>query len=271
MSPTPTSFSQLELIQVLDQTAVQSCLAWRVWPELEVQEGPELCWIGCSDPFPIFNVVLKARMEPEKADQRIDALLAAAWRRNVSLGWYTTPCTRPSDMGERLLSRGFVLGGITAGMAADLSALEEDRPLQSDLIIEEVSNLDALKAWCNVMTSVFEFPESAACSWFRLHAAMGLGEDKPWHHYLAWMNGRPVATSSLFLGPDAAMLASVATVSDARRQGIGTAVTRKALHEARVRGYSIAVICSSDMGKDVYRQMGFEEICEMCMYFWSAD
>jgi hypothetical protein len=25
------------------------------------------------------------------------------------------------------------------------------------------------------------------------------------------------------------------------------------------------------MGKDVYRQMGFEEICEMCMYFWSAD
>ncbi|NPV61288.1 MAG: GNAT family N-acetyltransferase [Methanotrichaceae archaeon] len=276
MSVPSFSFSQRELIQVLDETAVQGCLAWRAWAELEVHEDREICRIGCADPFPIFNVVLKARMEPEKADRRIDYLISLARQKNTSLGWYTTPCTRPSDLGERLLSRGFVLGGITAGMAASLSALKDDQDcgdrqssVQSGLAIEEVRDLDALKIWSRIMTSVYEFPESAANTWFRLNASLGLGEDRAWHHYLAYLDGKPLATSSIFLGSDAAMLANVATVADYRRLGIGTAVALRALRDARARGYSTAIICSSDLGKNVYLRMGFEEICELYFYLWS--
>jgi GNAT superfamily N-acetyltransferase len=276
MSAPSFSFSQRELIRILDDTAVQGCMAWRAWPELEVHEDSGICRIACADPFPVFNVVLKARMEPECTDRRIDALVSSTRQKSASLGWYTTPCTRPSDLGERLLCRGFVLGGITAGMAANLSALKDDRDssgqkclMQSGLVVEEVRDLGALKIWSRIMTSVYEFPESAADTWFRLNAYLGLGEDRVWHHYLAFLDGKPLATSSIFLGADAAMLANVATVADSRRAGIGTAVALRALHEAQVRDYSIAVICSSDLGKNVYLRMGFEEICELYFYLWS--
>jgi len=268
MSTSVSSFSEPELIGLLDRTAVQGCLAWQAWPELEVHKSSDICWICSSDPFPIFNVVLKSRMLPEAVMDRIDSVLAAAGRSGKSLGWYTTPCTRPSDLGRVLISRGFVLGGTTAGMALDLSGMKRPEPMPEGLVIEEVQDLEALESWSRLVTSVYEFPPYAANSWLRLHAAMGLGEDASWHHYLARRNGQPVAASSLFLGKDAALVASVATVPDARRQGIGTAVTLEAVAEAGRRGKSIAVTCSSDMGEDVYRKIGFEEICKMSMYLW---
>jgi predicted GNAT family acetyltransferase len=271
MSVPSRFFSGKELARLIDETAVQGCLAWRAWPELEIHEEPGVLQIRSGVPFLLFNVVLKTRIDPDEAYDRIDSIQAWAKKMKISLGWYTTPCTRPFDMGDRLLSKDFVLGGGSAGMAVDLRDIKENLPRPETLSIEEVRDLDTLKIWSRVMTSVYGFPDFAAQSWFRLHAAMGLGADKSWHHYLARMGETPVATSSLFLGSDAAMIASVATIPAARCKGAGTAVIHEPLQEARHREYSTAVTCSSEMGEDIYRNIGFEDICEMKMYLWSGE
>ena len=73
------------------------------------------------------------------------------------------------------------------------------------------------------------------------------------------------------LGAGVAGLSSVATVPEARRQGIGTAVTLHLLEQARAMGYRIGVLFSSDMAVGVYRKLGFREYRKGSFYVWTAN
>ena len=63
----------------------------------------------------------------------------------------------------------------------------------------------------------------------------------------------------------------VATIPEARRQGIGTALTLAPLREARAMGYRIGILHASQMGLRVYRRLGFQEYCKMSCYEWAGE
>jgi GNAT superfamily N-acetyltransferase len=79
------------------------------------------------------------------------------------------------------------------------------------------------------------------------------------HYYLGRLNGEPVSTTLLFLGSGVAGVYCTATLPSARRRGIAGAVVRASLFGARDMGYHIAALQASEMGVNVYRQLGFEE------------
>jgi ribosomal protein S18 acetylase RimI-like enzyme len=88
-----------------------------------------------------------------------------------------------------------------------------------------------------------------------------------WHLYLADTSERPVGTCALHLGTTAGLY-SVGTVPMARRQGIGTALTKRALADASSGGYSIASLTASGLGARLYRALGFKEHCRFREYVW---
>ncbi len=53
---------------------------------------------------------------------------------------------------------------------------------------------------------------------------------------------------------------NVATVKEARGQGLGSAIVWQALRDARQMGYQIAALESSKMGYPVYRRLGFRDM-----------
>lgn len=98
--------------------------------------------------------------------------------------------------------------------------------------------------------------------WF-LKSWGALGLVLPMRNYLGYLDGKPVATSCLFLGGGAAGMYSVSTVPEARGKGIGAVMTVHPLLDAREMGYRIGTLQSSDMGFKIYQRLGFQHICQI--------
>jgi GNAT superfamily N-acetyltransferase len=234
-------------------------------PKAEFYDSPEVTWLLTGVPTPSLNTVLLAQVEPEDVDEIIERRRAHFESRGVTtVSWWIHPGTQPSDLGERLVEHGLTYREGAPGMAADLLELNEELPTPAGLAVEPVNDTSALKQWAYASALGFGLPETSVDPWFELLA--GLGSDLPLRNYLATLNGEPVATSQLLLGAGVAGIYVVATLPEARRQGIGAAITLAPLRDARAMGYRIGILHASPLGEGVYRRLGFQEYCRMSHY-----
>jgi GNAT superfamily N-acetyltransferase len=245
-------------------------LLWRHWPPAEVHDDPEMLWTITDIPVPMFNSVLRAQIAPDTADDAIEAAIARCRERNVPLHWMTGPSTRPADLVAHLEAHGFI-GEDQPGMAVDLLALNEDLLTPPGVTIEQVSDDEALVHWCHATVVGFGFPEIQAGAWLDLIARIRMAAPASLRLYLARSKGEPVATALEFLGAGVAGIYAVATIPEARRQGIGTAITLAPLREARELGYRVGTLDATEMGEGVYRRIGFREYCRIGHYEWRGE
>jgi len=243
---------------------------FRFWSHAAMHDDPELLWTITDIPFSLFNSVLRAQLTPDNLDAAIEAAKDRCRSRNVPMLWWTGPATRPLDLGVHLERHGFIHDEDSTGMAADLMKLNEVLPTTSGLIIEQVSNMETLKEWCHVFTVGYGIPELFEEDFFDSLSSLGFGAESAIRNFLGWLKGEPVATSTLFLGAGVAGIYNVATLAEARRKGIGAAMTLFPLLEARKQGYLAGILQASAMGANVYRHLGFQEYCKIGLYGWSG-
>ncbi len=237
------------------------------WPQAEVYSGPDISWCITDIPFPVCNAIFRARLKPEQIDSTIENLIARGRTRNVPLQWWTGLETKPANLGEKLLAHGFTTRGDSSGMAIDLLAMNEDVPIPADLKIIEVKDWKTLKTWCHITSVGFSIPEQAEpglVDWFTTDIKL----KQPLKFYLGLLKGKPVATSMYFLAEGVAGIYFVATIPEARNQGVGFAITQKPLQVAKKMGYRVGILQAAKMGEPVYRRMGFKEYCRIGSYSW---
>ena len=87
---------------------------------------------------------------------------------------------------------------------------------------------------------------------------------------LASLDGRAVGTSLAIRTDEIAGVYAVATLSDARRRGVGTAATWAAVAAGRAWGCDTVVLQASEMGFPVYRAMGFRTVVRYAVFRPSA-
>lgn len=233
----------------------------------EEYRDSHLHWTIGGSPIDYHNAVVHADLTPQSADAAIASVVAKFREHNVPGSWHLTAAMTPPDLSERLIAHGFVNGGVEPGMAADLQTLNEVQA-PPNLRIEQVRDEAGLQAWARTLALGFGEGEREA-NWVRdVYRVIGLGEDSPFRHYLAYLGDTPAATASLFLDGSTAGIYFVMSVPAARRQGIGGAVTLAALRAARDLGYRVAVLGSSQAGYPLYRRLGFAEYCAIGIYEW---
>ncbi len=256
------------LIEAIEENFTEE-MAWfgRALPRAELHKTPELLtfYTGAGGP----NGVLYARFASE--DERyvlnkVYEVMEYFASRGVAFGWSVGPSTRPSQLAAILESRGFVYSASTMGMAVDLLAMHEDVPHNMDLVITEIQNLEHLRILRDMEMRGFGATKEMAQQYSDVYAGAGFGIGLPWHHFIGWLRGVPVAIASLLYHAGVAGIYGVATIPEARRQGVGAAMTLYGLRFARATGYRIAILSPTDMSEAIYRRIGFNDYCKIHHY-----
>jgi GNAT superfamily N-acetyltransferase len=237
-------------------------------PGVDLYNGPDMVRMITGIPFPVCNNVFRAKIPAESLDKVIDETLSHFAARQVPMLWWTGPTSQPANLGERLVAHGLMPAGSPPGMAADLATLKDDVLPPPNLIIEKVRDAETLKRFGDILGTVFEFPPFVAEGFLNIFGSLGMGEEQPLQNYVAFLDGKLVGASSLFMGAGVAGIYNVGTLPEARGKGIGAAITLAPLLEARSRGYKIAILHASELGYSVYRRLGFQDYCQMNIFAW---
>jgi ribosomal protein S18 acetylase RimI-like enzyme len=184
----------------------------------------------------------------------------------TSFSWWLAPELSTSKWSKQLLPYGFHYSQDTPGMAIDLSKLQPIDNSRKDLIIRKVSDLAELQVWSQTFFQGYELPLEFTQIYFEMIASLGIR--LPVLYYLGYQDDQPVAASTLFLAAGVAGIYNVATLQTARGKGFGTALTLAPLLDAKSAGYQVGVLQSSKMGYNLYRRLGFWQVCVMDYFYW---
>lgn len=221
-------------------------------------------------PHPWFNGVLSTQPASDNDPHTVQELIAYFQSRSVtSFTWWLGPRLTRAHWEDLLLPHGFRYDDRTPGLALDLRKLNPARAVPPNLTITRVSDTDTLKIWTHTFITGYQLPATWE-SWL-LELMTGIGLEWPVCNYLGYLNGKPVTTSNVFLGAGVAGVQFVATVPEARRQGLGAAMTLAPLHEVQQMGYRIGILQSSEMGLKLYQQLGFPQVCQMEHFYWTSE
>lgn len=218
---------------------------------------------------PWFNGVL-LRAAPSVDAEAVVAEMVAYFRAR-HVGHFTLWCAagiEPDRWQPVLEAHGVRRDNHTPGMTKVLTSLET-RAEPPGLTIAQVTDDKTLHQWVQVLLAGFGADATAETSLFELMAS--LGDDPSMRHYLGYLDGRPIATSTILLAAGVAGIYFVATAPEARGRGIGTAMTLRPLGEARDSGYRIGILQASGMGLPMYRRLGFQQCCTTDHFYAGAD
>jgi len=187
----------------------------RIW-ESRVNDPPGVIRSVSDVPMSLFNSIMDAQLETEDVDSTIQYIISDAGLRKVPVLWWVGPSSRPADLAKRLLENGFTVDEDGSGMAVDLANLNLNLPMPAGLSVQEAQDDESLWEWCRTMAKGFEVPAARADfvmnSW---HYLLRQVDPEITQVYLAWLDGKPVATSLLQLGGGVAGIFAVATVPEA--------------------------------------------------------
>lgn len=230
-----------------------------------------LTWYRSGQPNAERNAIVRAHLPPEGDPS---AAIAAARERVSPDGLPWTWWDPPEAIEQLLLAAGLRLASRDTGMAADLALVPGSIEAPVGLTVERVRDDAGALEWRLAFHATNERPVEAPATpdqeaaVLRGFAPAGYDEGEPLQLYLARLVGAPVAVSQLFLGAGVAGIYCVGTLPQARRQGIGAAVTHAALVDARALGYNLAVLGASELGEPVYRRLGFAVCGGLTEYVW---
>ena len=266
-----TNPSEAELESAVHENLYELFRSMCVIPggELLERDGLNLHYTTLSNPM--FRGAWKIRWSPEETVAKIDEVLDWFSQRHApDFYWWTDLQTKPVGLAEHLIKRGFE-GAIEPGMVANLHELNENLQAPDGFSIVQAVEQKSLTDWRDVFAEAFETPISAGQAWVDATLSSGQ-ENAPWQLYVGYLNGKPVATSALFIGAGVAGIYGIGTVPQARNKGLGGAITLKPLLEARKQGYNFAVLFSSRMGYSVYERLGFREVAgKIGIYIMERD
>lgn len=220
-------------------------------------------------PHCLFNSVILSGQDPATIEAALELSTACLKAFGVPVLWRLSASADSKELRARLTQAGLQAGGTQPAMQADLSRMPALQTVDW-LVIETANGAAARRDWGRLAIQAFEMEDALGQAMGNCEATIPaeLFDEQP--RFTGYLDGEPVAVSSLVMTDGVAGIYAVATLPRARKRGIGAAMTLYAMAEGRRRGASIAMLQASDMGRPVYEKIGFETVFHYQNYLQSA-
>ncbi|WP_343082055.1 GNAT family N-acetyltransferase [Ostreiculturibacter nitratireducens] len=219
-------------------------------------EAPGIVAYATSVPHPLFNGAIVSREPGPELDAARTQLGEKIARDGTPALWWIGPAAQEEGTGERLASKGLAEAGTVPAMTARIDDLPA-AAVPERLRIDAASTPPQRALWGRIAAVGTGFPGAAAEALADVEEGIPDTALAGQTRFTGYLDGKPVATSSLVLSHGLAGVYAVATLPEARRRGIGAAMTLHALQAAKAAGAQVAVLQSSSMGRPIYERMGF--------------
>ncbi len=247
-------------------TALEENL-WSLWRRYglgygcKLHEEPDCMYFDTPISSLPYNAVMRFRAGEAEAEARIDALFQHYHKRGVPFLWLVHPSSRPADLDQRLIARGFTEVESCPGMTLDLTALPDNyKETPSSIHIREVTTRDDLEAIYDLIAWRWEVPAEARTLLPEVSTEFDVTRPgSGLRCWIAWMFTEPVSKVLLNMDKGVAGIYGVATKPEVRGLGLARNMTLMAFHAAREAGCSLGVLHSSEMARSMYQKIGFED------------
>jgi len=247
---------------LIEQTIGDAFVAYGNDSQVEFGDTDDCRWVVTGAGYEGFNAVLRA---PCASAGEVEDALEPFRRRRVPMLWHLFGADAVSA-GEHLTENGFEFYEEEPGMVARLDAAAVPSTSPPGLRISAVRSAGELRQFVEILTGSRDAVSLERVT--RLRAATGLGIDATFQHLIGSLDGRLVATAAVAHGRNASEIQHVVTLPDARRRGVGTAMTAAAMTLVSRHGHDEAVLTSSPDGEGVYRSLGFDVVCPVRRFLW---
>jgi GNAT superfamily N-acetyltransferase len=223
----------------------------------------DVAWGMTPMPIGAFNRVVRIRLTREEADDRLRAVADRYGVAGVPMSWWIDPTSTPSEVGARLERMGFVSEAVPA-MRVEAGDVPE-LAVPAGVTLSWATEPASLRSAMQLVAAGFGLPAELGVRMADMLASAA-GPASPVRTVVARLDDKPVASAQGIHIGHAVGIYNVATLDEARGQGIGAAVTVAVLRDAMARGAAFGVLESSDLGHLVYGRIGFRDVCAFQVY-----
>ena len=252
---------------LVERNTAESFVAESVVPGVEVHADSHATWV--VHPGHVWrNAAVMIRFSDANAASHIDSMIVRYRNHGRGMGLWLSPDAKPADLAALLRARRFRCRKHFPAMVRALSRPVEPLETPATLVIEQVRDVTTFEmtphpAIGRLTTSLRRHALS------RLRALVGASKQRivP---FVAYLDGRPVGASELFLGSrKSAGLIGLSVLEQFRGRGIGAALVEHTCLEAASRGALTMSLIATSEGEQLYARRGFEEVARFGYWYRS--
>jgi ribosomal protein S18 acetylase RimI-like enzyme len=161
-----------------------------------------------------------------------------------------------ADLADAAITAGYAPAWTERPMA--LHHPPEPSPLTEDIDVRVVSSTEEILAYGTVVAEANDDPGERERAGLLFHDRTILAPHIT--AFVAHLDGAPASCAMTLVSHGVAGVFYVATVENARRRGLGDALTRMAARAGFAMGARAAWLGASEMGADLYHRIGFSDL-----------
>jgi GNAT superfamily N-acetyltransferase len=181
----------------------------------------------------------------------------------LEFSWYITPCSKPENLTTLLNKYGFHLTKTEPGMVFNIKNGNTLKPICEEFSLSLVDSQVSLNHFDQLYAEIWNHQ---ARYHFTNAEDIILQADCPLELYVGYAQGQPVAICELFFGAGIVGIYSVGTVQRSRHKGFASSFLSVLLSNIAQRGYEIITLQSTSTAMNMYKRLGFSELCTFYEY-----